>query len=339
MTVAAHRFWAFARGLTRALGALALGLALALLAAPAATAQPVAGHDDPAFREALTDWLADEEGRALHALAELAQDGNAAARLLLGLIDKTPALQGAYLEHLDRGTRIALMRAPGGLSGVSWLTLIDANPLTDALRAVWSVDSGLETVATLEALGETRASREALTILAAREDPGLAALPPESMDSELLYLLWRGADPERRQRILARVPPGHPQRRHMGQPVDARDIDLWLASAEAAAPIARLCNAVCPGDEAAACRGIAYEALNSHDALLTLGTPAEALVAQAPFLDSPRGRGAVMRRILLSTSMRGRRALLNRIAARSQCLGEALSAENARYLPRVTGRP
>jgi hypothetical protein len=201
---------------------------------------------------------------------------------------------------------------------------------------MWTVEAGLDTMASMQALGEPRAAREALIVLAAREHPGLTALDPETIDPELLYLLWRGADPERRALLLDMVPPDHPQRLHMGERIDARRIDLWLANAEAAAPLSRLCAAVCPGAEAT-CRGIAYNALNSHNALLTLGTPAEALIGQARFLDSARGRGAVMRRILLSTPMRGRRALLARVATHSSCLGEALSAENARYMPRLPG--
>ena len=100
-----------------------------------------------------------------------------------------------------------------------------------------------------------------------------------------------------------------------------------------AAPLARLCDALCPGEGRPACRRTAFEALGSHDALLTLGSPVESLVAQDAFLSSPRGRATVLRRILMAAPMRGRRAMLARIETESQCLGVALVEEAHRYRP------
>lgn len=318
------------RRLARSLAGALTALGLALGAAVADTPPPLRGANNAGFARALALWLDDDEAAALPALAGLAASGNGAARLLLGQIDKTPALQGPYLAHMPRAERIALLRQPGGLSGQSWLNAEAGTPLADALLALRHPRSGPELIEAFEALDEERAAREALVALAAREHPGLSALDPSAVSPDLLYLLWRGADPARREAITALVPAGNPEWQMMGRVLDARTVDRWLAASPAAEPLAALCRVVCP-DEIPPCLSAAYGALASHDALLTLGTPAAALVAQAEFLASARGRATTMRRILLAHSIRARRAMLERVAGQSQCLGEALVAETERY--------
>lgn len=326
------RFARFARRLT-----LATCLAVAPLAV-GATPQTLSGSQDPAFIEAFNTWLADDEAAALPALSDLAQSGNAAAQILLGLIDKSPSLQGPYLAHLTRAQRLEILREPGGISGISWLTRVADTPLISAWMALWDVSVTPAVVENFTALGELRAARAAMITLAAREHPAMRAIDPNGTDKELLYLLWPPANADRRRLIEELVPPAHPQRLLMGQSIDAREVDVWLSTSPAAAPIAALCQVVCP-EAGATCRVTAYRALNSHNALLTLGTPSEALVSQDDFLASARGRGTVMRRILLAADMRGRRALLASVREHSECLAEALTAENQRYLPRLPAVP
>lgn len=310
----------------------ALAVMLALLPGLPLSAQaPLPGAQAPGLQAALADWLADDEGAALPALATLVHEGNTAARLLLARIDTTPALQGPVLSRLDRAGRVALMRAPGGLSGQNWLGLIEGNPLADLWRLTRQVEAPPSVIAGFAALGETRAARFALVALAAREHPGLQDLDPATLDPEMLYLLWRGADPAQRDQIAALVPADHPQRALMGQPADPLALDLWLASSPAAAPLAVLCDARCPAQAVPACRSAAMHALDSHDALLTLGSPVEALVPQATFLASPRGQASTLRRILLAVPMRGRRAMVAQVTQHSACLGEALQAESLRH--------
>lgn len=317
------------RALRRVLAGLAL--ALALIGAAAASDPPrLPGADDPAFVSALALWLSDDEATALPALADLAAGGNVAARLLLGQIDKTPALQGPFLAQLPRAARIALLRAPGGMSGRSWFDALRGTPLAEAWSALRQPGGGPELIARFEALGEARAARQAMVVLAAREHPGLGAVDPATVPADLLYLLWRNAGPERRAAIAAMVPADNPEWQLMGQVMDARSVDRWLAASAAASPLAALCRAVCP-ESPEPCLSAGYGALASHDALLTLGSPAEALVPQEAFLASPRGRATVLRRMLLSSSMRARRAMLDRVGGQSQCLGAALLAEADRY--------
>lgn len=301
-----------------------------------ATPPQLPGSDDPGFREALGVWLANDEETALLDFSRLARSGNVAAQILLGLIDRSPALQGAYLAHLDRRDRVSLLRNDGGISGRNWLTQITGVPLVDAWMSVRDVSMGLETVRDFEALGEPRAARAALITMASREHPSLRDMDLDTIETDLLYLLWQSATVERRAQITNRTPANHPQWVLMGQRVDHRAVDLWLASSDAAAPLTALCQSVCP-ESGDTCRGAAYRALNSHNALLTLGTPAEALVSQSEFLASPRGQSTIMRRILLSTDIRGRRAMFARMQETSACLATALIAENQHYVPRLPG--
>lgn len=327
-------------GLNSALAVLVCaGLALGLpLAADGrtASASTLPGADHPALVAAVEQWLADDEEPALRAMAALAQDGNTAARTLLAVIDKTPAMQGPWLAYLPRDERIAILRAPGGLSGQSWLHDAGAGELARNWLALMSVLADPAVIEEFNRLGEARAAREALVVLAAREHPALRDLPAEATHPELLYLLWRGADEPRREALLARLPAAHPQRALMGEPQDDATFLAWLETSPVAEPLRALCQATC-GDSMPTCLSAAYGALASHNALVTLGSPIEALIPQTVFLDSARGRGTVMRRILQSTDARGRRAMLSGLRAQNECLAEALNAENARYRYRRPG--
>ena len=140
--------------------ALCAALVLMPVAAPGARAEPVAGQDDPAFAAALTLWLADDEAEALPALATLAADGNRAAQVLVALIDRVPDYQGPWLVGLERAERIALMRAPGARSGISWM----AEAAVDTpLAALWmqsdDPDTTVATALAFAGIGEARAAR------------------------------------------------------------------------------------------------------------------------------------------------------------------------------------
>jgi hypothetical protein len=319
------RFWC---GLAMRAGAVLLACAHLALAQPAPV---VTGSEVPAFRQAVDLWLTDDdESAALAALAALAAGGNPAAQILLGLIDKSPTLQGPWLSRLGRADRVALMRAPGGLSGRSWLSAAADEPLAAAWLALLRTDAGPEVGARLAGLGELRAAREALLILAAREHPALATHWHDWMDLELAFAVWHRARPAVRAQLAAQVDPGHPQRALMGLPGTARGWDDWLADSPAAVPLRSLCAAECP-DSQPACRRAALAALGSPAAVLTLGSPAASLISEARFQAAPRGRAAILRRMQLTADARGRPALIARTAAADACLGARLAADAERY--------
>jgi len=305
---------------------LTVTLTAALAIALAGTAQA----DPPDFVAAVADWLADDEAAALPVLAELAESGDGRAQLLLGLIDKSPALQGPWLGRLPRPQRIALMRRPAGLSGRSWLAEARDQPVAAHWQALLRVDAGLDTAEGFARLGEARAARAAVLTIAAREALAVGPDWPGWLDPELAWAVWPTAAEPLRDRILQIVPEAHPQRAMMGLPATEGALAAWLSDSAVAAPLRAVCDALCPAS-GTACLIAGYRALGSHGALLTLGSPAETLMSEADFLASPRGQRSVMRRMILSTDMRGRTGLLNRTRALDPCLGDQLAEDSARY--------
>lgn len=321
-------FWRAAR---LGCAALALGLSGVISALVAVPTQARAETRD--FEAALAQWLADDEAAALPALAGMAAEGDMQARLLLGLIDKNASLQGPWLTRRTRAERLALMRAPsGGLSGQSWLRRIDGVPLAALWLELLQVGTGFDTVEALTRTGEVRTARQAVLTMAMREELRPQDSWPDWLDPELAWAVWPFAGEELRGEIAELVPEAHPQWALMGRTVAGNGLDDWLRDSAAARPLQQLCATHC-AHSAASCRIAGYHALGSHAALLTLGSPAEALVPGDTFLSSPRGQQAILRRMLLSTDMRGRAALLARTQELDPCLAALLVATAEAYRP------
>lgn len=307
-----------------------LGLIL-LVAGGLGTAEAgetVPGQSDPAFVASVAAWLDGPEEEALPALAGLARANNAAAQLLLALIDKTPALQGPWLARLPRAERVALMRADGGLSGTSWVHAAAGHSAHAALwQQLWQADAPASLGLEFARAGEDRAAREALIYAALREAGGLGELAgdPDFPDAVrfLAHLDGAGVD-------LGALHPGDPQRRAMGAQIEAGQVADWLLTAPEALPARALCAARC-GDDVAACTLAATGALGSHAALLMLGSPSEVLIDAERFARSARGQAAFLRRAILSTDARGRQHLIKRLQAEEACFAEQITSEIERF--------
>lgn len=338
MTTAAdrHRLSLAAR-LLRPLRCGLSGAALALALAAGTVAPAPAAADPQGFAETLAQWLHGDEAESLRDLGELARAGDDDARLLLGLIDRTAYLQGPWLSRLPRDQRLALMRAPGGMSGQSWLNASD-HPVAELWVTLLQVGAGLDTVAALDALGEGRAARQAVGMIAAREQLGPLDDWPEGLDPELAWLVWSSARPALRDRIAAMIPSDHPQRAMMGLPMAEGALDRWLADSPVAAPLRAICAADC-AESQGACLSAAYQAFNNHLAVLTMGSPVESLIPTEVFATSLRGRRTGLRRMLLTTTVRGRPALIQRTREVDACLGDLLEAENTRFRMIRNGLP
>lgn len=199
----------------RALVSLAAGaLAVAAVLLPAAAEVP--GQRVPALADAIATWLDDDEATALAELSRLAAGGNAAAQMLLGLIDKTPPLQGPWLARLPRAERLALMRAPGGMSGTSWMqAAAAAEPSAGLWLQLWDVRAPAQLALDFAAAGEPRAAREALVAMAARERRGFAEIAgAPGYPPSMRYLVWHewGPGPARDAEVAA-LHPGDPDRK------------------------------------------------------------------------------------------------------------------------------
>ncbi|WP_209424340.1 hypothetical protein [Pararhodobacter sp. SW119] len=318
------------RRAARALGCVGLVGAVFLSAGPALTKADLPGAEHPALTVAVENWLDNDEETALPAISRLAHDGNKAAQLLLAIIDKTPALQGPWLAHLPRAQRITLMRQPGGVSGRSWLHALSDHPLGSAWLALMNPATGPEVIERFEAMGEARAAREAMVALAARENPGLRDRDPAQVPPDTIYLLWRGSTGERSAELLDRIAADSLQRALVEGTFDPLQLSGWLAEAPLAAPLDAICSRDCH-ETRATCLSGAYLALASHNALLTLGSPVEAIIEQDDFLSRPRGRSTVLRRILQTHDARGRRAVIAQMRTHDACLADMLAEEAARY--------
>lgn len=325
------------------------GVAAAILLATLLSARPadadIAGISSPEMQRALTDWLAGSEEAAITNLAQLAGKGNAAARLMLALIDKTPALQGPWLSYKPREQRIALMRAEGGLSGQSWIhAAAEVLPLAEHWRTLWSVDAEPGLVLEFARAGEPRAARETLIALHSRERAGLAELTNDpAYPQSLLALAWLEAAGRPDQQIdlaahMAHLHPGDAQRILLGYAPAPADLAAWLLEAGPALPVSALCTAQC-GESRAECARAAFDALGSPLVLWSFGSPSEALIPTAAFVASPAGQGALLRRILLNADARGRRHMVLRAKETDPCFGALLEQEAERYRPMRATQP
>jgi len=257
------------------------------LASPARS--EVAGQRDPEMQAAIGDWLSGNEADALPVLAGLAAGGNSAARLLLGQIDSFPALQGDWLAGLARAERIAVLRAPGGLSGVRWTRGLD-DPVAQAWARLWDTAATAQVIVDFARLGEPRAARFAALTLARRQRQGFAAVAgdPDYPDSLRAYVLREtGGD-------AAGLDPADPQVAVLGQEPDLAGFSAWAEGAGVTDPVLALCETLCPAEPAAICRPAALRALGGFWGLMPLGSPVEALVPSAVFNRTPRGITATL---------------------------------------------
>lgn len=266
----------------------------------------VAGQRDPELQAAVGDWLAGNEADALPALAGLADQGNAAARLLLGQIDSFPALQGDWLAALPRSDRIAVLRAPGGLSGTRWTRGLD-DPVAQAWARLWDTTATAGVIIDFARLGEPMAARFAALTLARRQRHGFAAVGgdadyPASLQAYVLRETGGGA---------GGLHPSDPQVAVLELEPDLAGFSAWAETAPQADAVVALCEVVCPTEDAAICRPAALQALGGHWGLMPLGSPVEALVSSEVFNRSPRGIAATLRH------MRG--------PVESACLTDALN--------------
>lgn len=316
---------------------VALGLMVILGFARIQAAQAQTSGTPSARLDATIDaWLSDDELAALQAMAGLAQAGDVTAQVLLGLIDKHAALQGPAVLALPRDGRIALLRAPGGISGQNWLHLAaqQGDPLAQAWTSVFRPGAGLDTAAQFAAMSEPRALALALTSLAKRQEHGFkdSVIAKDWYPDTLLFL---GRDRTLTQARAAALHPGDPQHRyHSGARPAKAELADWLAQAPAALHLRAACDAVCP-DTQRHCVMALYHALGDYQALLTHGTPANTLIPDEVFAASPRGRAALARRIMLMRSTRMREADREALSTVDSCATDWLGTQYAAHTPRA----
>lgn len=267
-----------------------LFILLAILSLNLAARAEVQGRDDPELQAAVGDWLAGNEADALPALAALAVAGNTAARLLLTQIDSFPALQGDWLAALPRADRIAVLRAPGGVSGQRWTRELD-DPIAQAWVRLWDTSATPQVIVDFARLGEPRAARFAALTLARRQRQGFAAVgddPAYPASLQAYVLAETGGD-------ARSLHPADPQLSVLGRQPDAAGFSGWAETVADADPVIALCETLCPHEDPGLCRPAALQGMGGYWGLMPLGSPVEALVPSPVFNRSPRGLDSTLR--------------------------------------------
>ncbi|NBB97329.1 MAG: hypothetical protein GVY34_04050 [Alphaproteobacteria bacterium] len=290
--------------------------------------------------KAIALWLANEETDGLRALAGLASDGDPQSQLLLGLIDKTSEMQGPELIAMSRPDRLALMRAPGGMSGRNWVHAAAKQGVPHALawQTLWSVRADVTTAERFAALQEPQAVARTLLTLAKRRETGFApAIVNRPWYPQThLFLSDQSA---LLSELGAALHPADPQRKLLtGIAPDPDALRDWLSGSPVAAPLRATCEVVC-APSASDCTFALYRALGSYAILLTHGSPVNALIPNPEFIASPRGRAVLARRIMLMRTTRMRQAALDKLSEIDNCAADWLAMQFDRHTPQKIPTP
>ncbi len=297
-----------------------------------AFAHHLEGMDNPEFQVALSLWLSGDEEHAIPALAALSQDDNAASQLLLGLIDKTAAIQGPLIASLSRDERLALLRSEGGMSGQNWMhAAAKSAVIAQNWVSLWQMRGGVEIARSFAESDEPRAARIALVTEVNRRGTGFEpSLMSEAWypDSMRHLTKSRTLSPEE----VADLHPGIPIRKSAGLPLHDADLRDWLQETPEAMHLQAACDRHCPwsrGD----CVLALYKGLNSYYALLVIGSPSANLVPELDFAQSPRGIQSVARHIMVRHTARTRDVMLRHLRNVDECTVSWLEDEFRRYAP------
>ena len=332
--------------------------ALLLLGASGANAQEQAALD-----RAIDLWLSGNDQQSLPALAQLAVDGNAEARLLLARIETEDLGPSPFRLGLSSQQARALFRAPGQTKiGRTWLHVEaeSGNELAGALRAAKNPTPDPAIIQQLVALGEREATDHPTRILALYglpDDKRHLRQSPDLLSDLAPYLDYLSQTPEPRGDGLAALRYMIPAKAEQVDPEDAAsigmagilalglgfgdsspgnrwrgDVENWILKAPATRPIADLCTRHCPQD-AGAC-GFAFMALSGgYFEAIRYDTPLESSVPQDLFLGSPRARQMVLRRAVLARTETNQKWLsdLPELAEISQCVVDLTATERLKY--------
>ena len=308
-----------------------VGVLVLLWSSIGLAAAGIPGREAPAFEAALEQWLADDEAGSLPELAGLAAEGNAAAQMLLALIDRTPSLQGPWLARLPRAERDALLRRPEEATPRNWMAAaVAAEPTAALWQRFWEGEASAELALDFAEAGEPDMAARVLLVRSVQRRSGLAehagapGFPPALRALALLDPLGPPED-----ETVRPIDPEDPQRGYLETPPPDALLGQWLMSAPEALPVAAFCRDACGG--APSCALAAYRALGGHAGVIAAAAPSARLIDPARFAASTRGQCALLRRVLLRKDARGRASLIAATRKVDACFADHLEAEAQRY--------
>ena len=324
-------------------------------------AQSVQGADSARFKQAISAWLNNNDEQSLPVLADLALEGNIAARLFLARIERTERVLSNYLLSLTQQQQQALFRSPQsqGKFLLTWLQVEESlgNPLAKALsRSAFSyVD--LEAIKTLRSYGEIQATDHLIRSASFHGDDEVRSKLLDGLTYENLIPFVRSQvrpvekysyGLEALKQIVGDEIPVSTENINqqdneailflaLGSPYGKLDtgnpwrtkIEQWLQSDEAVKPIYDICSQQCPS-EVNSCAVSMLGLTGGYYDAIKLKTPLESVVTQSTYLNSARAQQQVVRQAALRRAEDGGELVtISDLSQTSQCLANLVSTERA----------
>lgn len=287
----------------------------------------VQGEDDPRYQKLRTEWLAGTDDLAtLHEMAALANDGNVAAQVTLGMIEFAFPTHVYLTNRLYPDSRNAIFRKPNGRFGVPWIRVAAPNsPLaallmhyegTDyAAHSAALADAGVIGLAIAYAQGAANlGDGDHLSSMRAMGHPALLPYTGPVLFSFMRAIehgLRIGNEKETIEAIVAlrqSLPAMDSRDQILGATYEPFNRPAPLAEADdelrtqgttllqhpKLAPLAEVVRAVCPQDTAYV-MGLVFRLRGSQQARLDLISPLAPLVPTEDWLASDRFKGDILR--------------------------------------------
>ena len=291
---------------------------------------PYAFAEDLNFEEAVQLWLLDDDERSLPALAKLAQNGDAKARILLSRIETQDFGPSAFRRELSVEEQRELFRPEKvGKFHRNWLW-IEADrghQLAKLLHDAKKPDVQPELIKALIAAGEPEASYHPTRMLALY---GAREVKQAYLEEDIIlpqlrpYMRYLTGKSEQ-------VGDGIEVLRHItGQAIETPDaedeamarllalgegwwasiadenrhfnaVSNWVLSNPATLPISDICYANCAGEERKCAMGL-FAMTGGYFEAIRLDSPVENYISQVEFLNSDRARGMTLRRAAFQRS-------------------------------------
>ena len=324
-------------------------------------AQSVQGADSARFKQAVSAWLNNNDEQSLPVLAELALDGNTAARLFLARIERTERVPSSYLFNLGQQQQHALFRSPQrkGIFQLTWLQVEEnlGNPLAKALSRSGLSYVDLEAIKTLRSYGEIQATDHLIRSASFHGDDEVRSKLLEGLTYENLLPFVRSqtrpiekysSGLEALKQIIGGdipVPADNISQQDneailflaLGSPFGKLDkanpwragIEQWLQNNEAVKPIHDICSQQCP-HEVNSCAVNMLGLTGGYYEAIRLKTPLESVVTQSTYLNSARAQQQAVRHAALRRAEDGRELVkISDLSETSQCLANLVSTERA----------
>ncbi len=324
-------------------------------------AQSIQGAQSSRFKQAISTWLDNKDDQSLPVLAELALEGNLAARLFLARIERTERELSNFLFNLSLQQRHALFRSPQsrGKFRLTWLQVEEnlGNPLAKALSrsALSYVD--LETIKILRSYGEILATDHLIRSASFHGDDEVRSKLLDGLTYENLLPFVRSQTRpidkyslglEALRQVIGGetpVPADNISQQDkeailflaLGSPFGKLDkanpwtavIEQWLQNNEAVKPIHDICSQQCP-HEVNSCAVNMLGLTGGYYEAIKLKTPLESIVSQSTYLKSTRAQLQVVRQAALRRAEDGSELVkISELSKKSQCLANLITTERA----------